>query len=158
MSIPTRLSSYLEQLGTRYDVCAHDWSRSSAETARAAHVPPSQLAKPVLVEDDDGCVMAVIPADKAVTLRELSRALGRDGLRLSDENRISELFQDCDRGAMPPVGMAWGIETIVDDELEANDVIYLEAGDHQRLLRMTRDQFRDLMRGARHGHFCKTLH
>src|SRR5689334_21294528 len=156
MSIPSRLSSYLEQRGARYEVCAHDPSRSSAETARAAHVLPHQLAKPVLIEDDSGCLMAVIPGDKAVALRELAEALGRKELRLCDEERVAQLFADCERGAMPPVGMAWGIETIVDDELEANDVVYLEGGDHERLLRMTREQFHQLMSSARHGHFCKS--
>jgi hypothetical protein len=44
MSIPERLSNYLDQHGVRYEVCTHEHSRSSAETARAAHVPPHQLA------------------------------------------------------------------------------------------------------------------
>lgn len=155
MSIPSRLSSYLDQHGVRYEVCAHEHSRTSAETARAAQVLPHQLAKSVIVEDDAGCVMAVVPADRNVMLGQLSRMLDRKALHLSDEGRIAMLFDDCDRGAVPPVGAAWGIETIVDEELEANDVLYLESGDHEHLLRMSREQFHDLMRAARHGHFCK---
>jgi hypothetical protein len=73
MSIPTRLSSYLEQRGVRYDVCAHQRSRTSAQTARTANVLPRELAKSVIVEDDAGCVMAVVPADRKVRLGELSR-------------------------------------------------------------------------------------
>lgn len=159
MSIPSRLSSYLDQRGTRYEIHAHEPSRSSAETARAAQVLPHQLAKSVIFEDAAGCVMAVLPADKAVMLGPLSQLLGRQELRLANENRIALLFKDCDRGAVPPVGMAWGIETIVDDELETNDVIYMEGGDHERLLRMSREQFHALMSTAQHGHFCeKPLH
>ena len=67
------------------------------------------------------------------------------------------LFDGCERGALPPVGMAWGIETVVDEELDAKDVVYMEAGDHERLLRMSGAQFQALMRGATHGHFCKPL-
>jgi Ala-tRNA(Pro) deacylase len=154
MSIPSRLSSYLEQRGALYEVCAHEHSRSSAETARTAHVPPHQLAKSVIVEDDVGFVMAVLPADRSVKLGPLSRILDRKQLRLAEETRITTLFADCDRGAVPAVGMAWGIETIVDDELEASEVVYIEAGDHERLLRMSHEQFHELMRTARHGHFC----
>lgn len=153
MSIPSRLSSYLDLRGARYEICAHEHSRSSAETARTAHVPPHQLAKSVILEDDAGCVMAVLPADRRVRLGPLSRMLERERLRLADENRIATLFPDCDRGAVPAVGMAWGIETIVDDELEASEVVYLEGGDHDRLLRMSHDQFHELMLAARHGHF-----
>jgi len=154
MSIPLRLSSYLQQCGARYEVCEHAHSRSSAQTARTAHVPPHQLAKSVIVEDDAGCLMAVLPADRSVKLGLLSRMLDRKGLRLADENRIAALFADCDRGAVPAVGMAWGIDTVVDDELGSGDVVYIECGDHEGLLRMSRDQFRDLMRAARHGRFC----
>jgi Ala-tRNA(Pro) deacylase len=151
--IPSRLSNYLDQRGARYDVCLHEHSRSSAETARSAHVLPHQLAKSVVLEDDLGCVMAVVPADRSVAVGDVAEMLGRHGLRLSDESRIAALFAGCDRGAVPPVGMAWGIETLVDDDLDDNDVVYLESGDHESLLRMSRDQFRQLMSTARHGRF-----
>jgi Ala-tRNA(Pro) deacylase len=154
MSIPLRLSSYLEQRGVRYEVCAHQHSRTSAQTARTANVPPHELAKSVIVEDDDGCVMAVLPADRKVKLGELSRMLGRKHLRLADEDRIAALFTDCDRGAVPALGMAWGVETVVDDELESSALVYIEGGDHERLLRMSHDQFHTLMLTTRHGQFC----
>lgn len=154
MSIPTRLSSYLDLRSARYDICLHDHSRSSAETARCAQVPPDQLAKSVIVEDDAGCVMAVVPANRNVMLGRLGRVLGRPQLRLADEERIAALFADCDRGAVPALGMVWGVETIVDDELEARAVVYIEAGDHERLLRLSHEQFHELMLAARHGRFC----
>ncbi len=154
MSIPTRLSSYLEQRGVRYEICSHEHSRSSAETARTAHVSPHQLAKSVIVEDDNGRVMAVVPADRNVLLGQLSRMLDRKHLRLADEGSVASMFADCDRGAVPALGMAWGVETVVEDELEASEVVYVEAGDHEHLLRLSNDQFHELMLAARHGHFC----
>lgn len=154
MSIPARLTSYLLERGTRYDICAHEHSRTSAQTARAAHVPPHQLAKSVLVEDEAGCLMAVLPADKQLKLGVLSRLLNRHALRLSDEARITSLLPDCDRGAVPALGMPWGVETIVDDALEANEVVYIEAGDHQQLLRLSREDFHSLMSEVQHGRFC----
>lgn len=154
MSIPSRLSSYLDERGARYEVYSHELSRSSAETARSAHVPPHQLAKSVIVEDDNGVVMAVVPADRSVQLAQLERLLERRNLRLADEASVASMFADCERGAVPGLGMAWGVETVVDDELEAGEVVYVEAGDHESLLRLSQDQFRELMRPARHGHFC----
>jgi len=155
MSIPTRLSSYLDQCGARYELCLHEHSRSSPETARCAHITPHQLAKSVVVEDESGArIVAVVPGDKSVQLGALSRLLDRRHLRLSDEACIASLFEDCDRGAVPALGMAWGVETVVDDELETNDTVYIEAGDHEHLLRLSRQQFRELMHEARHGRFC----
>jgi Ala-tRNA(Pro) deacylase len=157
MSIPSHLTSYLDQRGTRYEVSMHGHSHSSLETARCANVSPGQLAKSIILEDETGCVMAVIPADKIIMLGEFSRFVGRHRLRLAGEARIAALFDDCDPGAIPPVGMAWGLPTIVDDELEANDVVFMEGGDHERLLRMSHEQFHALMRAQPHGSFSKTL-
>jgi Ala-tRNA(Pro) deacylase len=157
MSIPLRLSSSLEQRGVHYEVCPHRHSRTSVQTARTANVAPHDLAKSVFVEDDAGCVMAVVPADRKVKLGELSRMLGRKHLRLADEQRIAELFTDCERGAVPALGMTWNVETVVDDELEARTVGYIEGGDHERLLRLSHDQFQALMATVRHGQFCAEL-
>lgn len=157
MTIPPRLASYLDQQGVHYDTFTHKLSRTSIETARTAHIPPQQLAKSVVLEDDQGCVMAVIPADHGVMLAQLTRLLGRPHLRLSEEQFIARQFVDCDPGAVPSVGMAWGMETIVDDALETCDTVYLECGDHERLLQLTHDEFHRLMHAQPHGHFCKPI-
>jgi len=154
--ISSRLSQYFDQRGLRYEVSEHRLSRSSAQTARVAHVPPRLVAKSVILEDDAGFVMAVIPADRCVRVGRLASLLGRHELHLSDESRIAAVFGDCDRGAVPPVGMAWGIETVVDEALEGHEVVYLEGGDHRRLLRMPGEQFAELMRAAQHGRFSKS--
>jgi Ala-tRNA(Pro) deacylase len=155
MSIPQRLTTYLDQLGLTYEVRAHEHSNTSAQSARTAHVMLHHLAKPVLLEDEAGCVMAVVPADRSVRVGKLAEMLGRHGLHLADEDRIAALFSDCARGALPPIGMAWGIDTIVDDELEASDVVYLEAGDHESLLKMSRESFHALVSKAQHGRICR---
>ena len=157
MSIPLRLSSYLVQRGVHYEVCAHRHSRTSVQTARTANVAPHDLAKSVIVEDDAGCVMAVVPADREVKLGELSRMLGRKYLRLADEQRIIELFSDCERGAVPALGMAWNVETVVDDELEAGTTVCIECADHERLLHLSHDQFDALVTTVWHGQFCADL-
>lgn len=157
MSISPRLSSYLSQCGARYEVCAHPRTSTSAQTARVAHVPDHQIAKSVILEDDDGCVMAVIPGDARVRVGELSRLLGRPFLHLADEPRIARLFDDCRHGAVPALGMLWGVETVVDDDLDENGEVYVEGGDHESLLRMSGVQFSQLMRGVRHGHFCRRM-
>ena len=154
MSIPSPLSDYLAQRGTHYEVFPHEHSRCSAETARRAHVASDQIAKSVVLEDDAGCMVAVVPANKTVMIGQLAQLVGRSRLHLADEARIAALFDGCERGAVPPVGMAWGLPTVVDDELETKPIVYLEAGDHTQLLRLTRDQFHALMDGQPHGRFC----
>jgi Ala-tRNA(Pro) deacylase len=155
MTISSRLTGYLAQRGARYDVCAHDHSQSSAQTARLAHIPEHQLAKSVILEDDAGCVLAVVPANSRVQIGELARLLGRHDLRLADERRIMQVFEDCAVGAVPAFGMIWGVETVVDETIGDNPEIYVEAGDHEALLRMSREQFNELMREAKRGRFSR---
>lgn len=152
MPIPLRLASYLNERLARYEVCDHAPTDTSAQTARYAHVPPRQLAKSVILEDERGCVMAVVPADQRVHIGELARLLERHGLRLSDETRVKALFDDCAPGAVPAFGMAWGMETIVEASLAAAPVIYIEAGDHEQLIKLAQEDFADLMRDARRAH------
>lgn len=154
MSMPSRLSGFLHQQGARFAVRAHRASHSSAESARLAHVPPHQLAKSVIVEDDEGCLMAVLPADRQIKLGQLSRLLGRPQLRLADEARVAAIFTDCESGAVPALGMAWGLETVVEDELDDCAVVYIEAGDHESLVCFSHEQFERLMQPARHGRFA----
>jgi Ala-tRNA(Pro) deacylase len=154
MSMSFRLYEYLQSRGTLYDVRMHEHSDSSAETARSANIRAGQLAKPVILEDEDGAVMAVVPADRTVRIARLARLLGRRGLRLCPEERLSSMFEDCELGAVPPVGMVWDMPTVVDAELDAAEMVYLEAGDHEQLLRMSREQFRTLMGTAKHAQIC----
>lgn len=159
MSIPTRLSQYLEHNGARYDLCSHERSATSAQSAHLAHIPEHRLAKSVILEDDDGSVMAVVPADTRVRVGELARVLGREKLHLADEQRVAQLFDGCAPGAVPAFGMAWGVKTVVDDGFDADGEIYVEGGDHQSLLRMSCEQFNALMREAQRGHFARsTVH
>ena len=155
MPISPRLANYLDEHHARYELCEHVRTETSAQTARTAHVPPRHLAKSVILEDERGCVMAVVPADQRVHIGELARLLGRHELHLSDEARVKMLFNDCAPGAVPALGMAWGVETIVEQALEAAPEVYIEAGDHEQLIKFSHDAFSALMRDARHAHFSQ---
>ena len=72
---------------------------------------------------------------------------------LASEDEIEQLFEDCDRGAIPPLGECYGLDVIVDDSIDARRPIYLEGGDHATLIRMEGEQFARLTAKAWHGHF-----
>jgi len=124
------------------------------ETAELARVPGDRVAKSVILEDDDGYVMAVLPSTYHVRLGKLSRELNRR-LRLATEDELARLFTDCETGAIPPLGLAYGMPTIVDDSLALQSEIYCEGGDHETLLHMNRDAFMALMEHADHARFAR---
>ncbi len=155
MSIPPRLAAYLGERVPHFELCDHPHTDTSAQTARSAHVSPRQLAKSVILEDGQGCVMAVLPADQRVHIGLLARALGRHELHLAEEERVKALFADCAPGAVPAFGMAWGVETVVDPTLATMPEVYIEAGDHEQLIKVSSATFSALMHDARQVHFCE---
>src|SRR2546428_5555970 len=80
-----------------------------------------------MLEDDKGFLMAVVPASHKVDLGVLHRQLNRE-LGLATDRELVELFKDCEPGALPPLGLAYGIDTILDESLVDAPDIYFEAG------------------------------
>jgi Ala-tRNA(Pro) deacylase len=145
MPIATTVQQYLNRSHVKYDVLLHPSTHSAAHSAELAHVPGDQVAKAVVLEDDNGYLMAVLPASHKLDLRSLGRELSREELTLADEHELTTLFRDCERGAIPPLGPLYDIETVLDSSLADVPVIYFEAGDHLSLVRLRGESFRQLM-------------
>jgi Ala-tRNA(Pro) deacylase len=111
-----------------------------------------RVAKAVVLRDEYGYVLAILPASHHIRLDDLRMQLGLD-VDLAAEYEIEELFDDCVPGAIPPVGECYGLETVVDDSIERQPEVYLEGGDHATLVHMTHAQFASLTATARHGSF-----
>lgn len=156
MAIAITLEEYLDKSGIEYDVLPHAHTETSLDTAHKTHIPPEQVAKSVILEDEDGYLMAVIPASHHIELGQLSRQLERR-LGLATEDELSNLFDDCDLGAVPPIGEAYHMEVVMDDSLEKCPDVYFEAGDHIDLIHVRGPAFLQLMQNARHGHFSKPI-
>jgi Ala-tRNA(Pro) deacylase len=98
----------------------------------------------------------LVPADADVSLAALGRQLGRYGLALATEPETRHLYRDCDLGAIPALGQAFGVETVVDERLDGVPHVYFEAGDHEHLVHLHGAAFRELTEGLVHGHFGRT--
>ncbi|MEJ2390696.1 MAG: YbaK/EbsC family protein [Gammaproteobacteria bacterium] len=153
MSMSLVLQRYLRDHNIAYEMLPHRPTRSSLNSASAAHVPGSKLAKPVILEDDQGYVMVVIPATEHLKIGRLNQTLQRN-MGLATESELRGLFSDCETGAIPPLGQAYQMETVVDDSLLQCNDIYFEAGDHTDLIHIKGSSFRQLMQGNRHAALC----
>ena len=76
---------------------------------------------------------------------------------MASESELTFLFGDCELGAIPPVGPAYGMVTVVDDSLADQPEIYFEAGDHEKLIHMNQKEFTVLMDNAGHGRFAARM-
>ena len=152
-----RIERYLDQHLIPFDLVAHPHSHSSLDTAHKAGIPAERIAKGVLLDGLDCRMVAMIPASQEVRLGQLGREHGVE-FRLASESAVSGLFEGCEPGVIPGLPSAWGMEMIWDDELMASPEIYLEAGDHERLVRVETRYLRELYGDAPHCHFCRPRH
>lgn len=153
MAIAKTLEMHLKDRGVAYRLIPHPPTGSSMETAESAHVPGDALAKGVVLEDDAGVLLVVVPSDYHVDLDALNARLERR-LAFVNEDALARLFPDCAPGAVPPIGTAYALATVWDPEasLGGQEHVYFEAGDHLSLVRVSGEQFHELMAEAERAH------
>lgn len=152
MAIAATLKQYLSDQGVDYDAVAHPHTGGSLETAEVAHVSGEDIAKAIVLKDEDGYLVAVLPATYRLQLGALREILGRR-LEMADEKELAGLFTDCEPGAVPPVAGAYGLKAIWDENLARLKDVYFEGGDHSNLIRVSGEAFTKLMGDADRGIF-----
>lgn len=157
MTISTRLDTYLSEHDIPYQTVPHYHSNSSIGSAVAAQIPLNQIAKAVLLIDHEGRkMMAVLPANNKVSLSTLNDEL-RGSFQLVKENDLYQMFSDCENGAIPPIGDAYNMPVVCDQQLDQLKQVYIEAGDHQTLLRIDHQAFESMMIKGKHIRFSREV-
>ena len=149
MSIAPTLRRYLVAENIQYDEIPHEPTMSSTRTAQACHVSGDRVAKGVVLRRDGGYMLAVMPASHRLDLSELKVKIG-DDVDMATETEINRLFADCANGAVPAIGVCYGLDLIIDDSIDKQPEIYVEAGDHETLLHLSDAQFARLTANAQH--------
>lgn len=156
MAMAITVREYLERKGVDYELLAHDFAPSSTRAAAAAHLPGDAVVKSVVLADDRGFLLALLPATHRVLFGLLHRCYQRH-LGLATEEDVLQLFDDCEAGAIPPLGEPYGLDVLVDMSLSKCSDVYFEAGDHRDLVHMRGSDFRSLLAGADHGYFTERV-
>lgn len=155
MGIAITLAQFLAERGVKYDVVEHPHAVTASESAKTSHISPNRLAKAVVLKGEDGFMLAVLPASSHIEFGRLRKQLGAD-LDMASEEQIETLFLDCEPGAVPALGAAYGLKVIVDDSLANEPEIYLEGGDHASLVHISGSTFQGLLADARHARFTES--
>jgi Ala-tRNA(Pro) deacylase len=150
MTISSALHQYLNRAGVPYEVTLHERTNCALQTARTASISADMLAKGVLLRRANGYLLAIVPASRQVRLEDVGSCL-HEPVCLATESEVSELFDDCEPGSIPPIGEAYGVQTIVDERLEGLHDIYFEAGDHYSLVHLKGRDFDELTADVLHA-------
>jgi Ala-tRNA(Pro) deacylase len=141
MAITAPVQEYLRQANVAYSVFPHAPAYTAQEEAAVTHISGRDWAKSVVFFADGEPIMAVVPAALVVDVEQLLLLTGADQLRLATEAELEELYPDCERGAMPPLGPLYRQPVFVDIALAEEPQIVFNGGTHGDAICMRYDDF-----------------
>jgi Ala-tRNA(Pro) deacylase len=147
---------FLERHHVAHEIVPHARTGSSLASARVAQVPPERVAKGVLLNADGRYLLAVTRADCHLDLDELRRQLQLP-VELATREDLKSVFDDCALGAVPPLGPAYGIESVWDEALMQAPDLYFEFGDHTHLVHVHTRDYLALLDNEWHGSFSEPI-
>ena len=154
MGIAITLAQYLADRSIAYDLVPRSHGVTGSANAAATGVPADRFAKAVVLKSEPGFMLAVVPASRRIRFKELGQLLG-GYVDMANEEQVETLFLDCEPGAVPALGEAYGLGVVMDDSLAQEPDVYFEAGDRASLVHVSGTSFRKLMADARHGWFSR---
>ena len=150
------LPSFLDEHGVNYRLSHHPETYRSQDLAQIEHISGRNVVKPVLVKADGQFVLCALPASYKVDLMELRDQLRAKEVYLADESQLRQCFPDCELGAEPPIGKIWGLPTLMDESLTADDMVMFQAGTHDQAVTMTLAEYRRVAQPEM-AHFARPM-
>ena len=136
------VQDFLDEMGVNYRLSRHDTTYTAQDLAAAEHIPGRKVIKPVVIKADGQFVMCALPASHRVDLDTLRDQLQCDDLALADEGEVAQIFPECELGAEPPIGCLFGLPTVMDESLFADERVTFQAGTHQDAVTMSLADYR----------------
>jgi Ala-tRNA(Pro) deacylase len=129
------LIDLLRRSDVEFELLPHRRTRNATSEAQELGVLPQMTAKTVVVRADGGCVRAVVPASRRLSLEKIGELLGAEAALLT-EPELDGSYPQFELGAVPPFGGPEGDRVVVDRALSECASIVLAAGTHDASLRL----------------------
>jgi HD-like signal output (HDOD) protein/prolyl-tRNA editing enzyme YbaK/EbsC (Cys-tRNA(Pro) deacylase) len=137
----------LQREGVKYWAVPHELTGSLEQAAKSAGIPMSRVARAVVLNDDRGVVLAILPLTHLIDFGQLKQTLGRD-LKPGSAKSANSSFYDREPRSVPPIAIGYNYEVIIEDSLRDFSTVYFEPGSHDILLRVHGDGFVQLQGSA----------
>ena len=141
MSSLDKLKNFLDDNNINYDLLHHDPTYTSEELAHKLDVHSKIIAKTVIIKNDKGFAMIVLPGDKKINFNYLKNIFLSNKLELATEKEIKKLFPDCEMGTMPPFCNLYKLPVYVAHSLSSDFEIIFNAGTHSDAIKIKYDDY-----------------
>ncbi len=156
MATSNPIISYLNLNDVEYTTIEHEHADSLQQAVLHAGIRPELVARAVLLGDEEGVLLAVLPLANAINFTQLFELVQRQ-LEPVERSMGQQIFKGCEPGTIPPLATPFGIQAIIDDSLMEQEIVYLEPGSKSSLIRLNGEFFRHLQRYSKHGVFSTPL-
>jgi Ala-tRNA(Pro) deacylase len=146
MAIARSIGDFLRRERIPYTPIKHRAAYTAQREAANAHVSGRRWAKIVVCFADGEPIQAVLPADLMVDLERLRTLAEAQTLDLATEGQITELYPECEPGAMPPFGPLYGQRVFMDTSLVGEPEMVFNAGTHTDAVCMHYNDLAEIVR------------
>ena len=151
MSIAPRFERFLGLSGIGFRELpispAADFDAAIAVSGRTA----DEFVRASLLIDINGPLMVVHGVNSSVDSEQVYQVTGRR-LQPLTAQQAARLFMDCDPGFIPPVGAAYDIQTLVDEDVLGFSKALMAGGNNGSIVEMDRTSLARTYAGAESGH------
>jgi HD-like signal output (HDOD) protein/prolyl-tRNA editing enzyme YbaK/EbsC (Cys-tRNA(Pro) deacylase) len=148
------LAARLEQFFNRMGIAYREWPIDQVVNLDAAVIasgrPQHDFLRASLLIDIQGALMVVHRFDSSLDLDAVQQLTGRR-LQPLTARQAMRLFGDCDPGFVPPVGAAYGLPVLMDEDVAGDGSVLCSGGTDHALVELDAGALRQALAGARTG-------
>lgn len=144
MPVPASVKQLLDNQKIEYGVAALPVDTLTNQIWHDQHLRNTGAAKSQILQDSEGRVQVVIPANGMLDLAAVNRVLKRD-LRATSNNELRKFYEKHQLDSIPALPRLAGLPTLVDQRLLEPESLLLDSGTADQLLQMKQEDFRQTL-------------
>jgi HD-like signal output (HDOD) protein/prolyl-tRNA editing enzyme YbaK/EbsC (Cys-tRNA(Pro) deacylase) len=157
MALPNTVKDYLDRHKLSYRLISYPAKETLQQITEAIKIPSSLLIRAVLLGDEQGYLMAILPSNYILDFALLRQLLNRE-LQPLYGDELAGFFKDCQPGSRPPLPGAFGLSAVAEESLaDLDGELYFDAGSHDTLICMSSADYRTLLGELHWEHFSIPL-
>ncbi|MFH8080513.1 MAG: YbaK/EbsC family protein [Candidatus Aenigmatarchaeota archaeon] len=139
MDVFLRLLDVLLEAKVEFTIMSHEPVTTSEEAAKVRGTTLESGAKAIIAKTDR-FFMLVLPSNLKVDSKKIKKIFETKNFRFATEEELYKLTS-CKKGAVPPFGFLFGLDTIVDEELLKQKEINFNAGRNDKSINMKLEDY-----------------
>lgn len=147
---------YLDSCDIAYESITHERTNTLEQAAHVCQIPSETLLRTVVLEEESGLILAILPINRLLDFAELCKVLNRD-MEPARQEVTKQLFIQCEPHSYPPLPDLYAVDAILDSAIMELEYVYFEPGKHDELIKMSRDDFMKLQQHCWQGDFSALI-